>query len=72
MIVRLGRMNPEETAEGFAGFRTVGARGQYNDYRDDAIYGIGLNCGIAGDGRCSLASSKPQLRALTRNFAMSS
>ncbi len=48
--VRIGRVNPDEQAEGFAGFR-VGIKGRYNDYRDDAVWGIGMNAGIAADGR---------------------
>jgi len=48
--VRVGRLNPEDKAEGFTGFR-IGVKGRYNDYRDDAVYGIGMNAGIAGDGR---------------------
>lgn len=31
------------------GFR-IGAKGQFNDYRDDAIYGKGLNLGITAGG----------------------
>ena len=72
MIVRLGRMNPEETAEGFAGFR-VGARGRYNDYRDDAIYGIGLNCGIAADGRLfigRLENAAPRISSEFRDIEL--
>ena len=33
----------------WAGFR-LGARGQFHDYRDDAIYGKGLNVGITSKG----------------------
>jgi hypothetical protein len=57
MRVRLGRLedNAEAPGEGFAGFR-VGIRGRYNDYRDSAIYGIGLNAGVSGDGRLFIGS----------------
>ncbi len=53
MRVRLGRIASETNqpgGEGFAGFR-VGIRGRYNDYRDSAIYGTGVNAGISADGR---------------------
>ncbi|HTM51197.1 MAG TPA: alkaline phosphatase D family protein [Bryobacteraceae bacterium] len=52
MRVRLGRLE-EDTASpepGFAGFR-AGIRGRQNDYRDNAIYGIGLDAGVSTDGR---------------------
>src|SRR5438046_2422158 len=52
MRVRLGRLEEDRTPleRGFAGFR-VGVHGRLNDYRDSAVYGIGLNAGLATDGR---------------------
>jgi len=52
MRVRLGRLEEDSgpIERGFAGFR-VGIHGRFNDYRDSAVYGIGLNAGIAADGR---------------------
>jgi hypothetical protein len=50
--VKLGRLE-EDTAPlqpGFAGFR-LGIHGHFNDYRDSALYGIGLNAGLSSDGR---------------------
>ena len=50
MCVRLGRLgggSPE--AAGWAGFR-VGARGRFNDYRDSAVRGKGLDAGITTSG----------------------
>ncbi|HEX4168161.1 MAG TPA: alkaline phosphatase D family protein [Bryobacteraceae bacterium] len=41
--------------EGFAGFR-IGIRGQFDDYRDSAIYGRGMNIGVASDGRLFIGS----------------
>jgi alkaline phosphatase D len=35
---------------GYAGFR-IGMKAPFNDYRDTAIYGIGLDAGITADGR---------------------
>src|SRR5688572_11681593 len=60
MRVQLGRL-PEDKqplAEGFAGFR-LGIRGRYHDYRDSAIYGIGPNAGITGDGRLFIGRLDP-------------
>ena len=52
MRVRLGRIEPDGAPlqEGWAGFR-VGIRGSFNDYRDSAVRGVGLHCGVASDGR---------------------
>jgi len=52
MRVRLGRLeqDSEPLERGFAGFR-AGIRGRFNDYRDSAVYGLGLNAGVAADGR---------------------
>lgn len=49
--VKLGRLDDEaaQLGEGFAGFR-IGMRGPFEDYRDTAIYGIGLDAGISPDG----------------------
>ncbi len=52
MSVRLGRLE-QDTApleDGFVGFR-VGIRGAFHDYRDSAVRGVGMNAGIASDGR---------------------
>ncbi len=35
--------------QGWAGF-IIGAKGKFNDYRDDAVYGQGLHAGITTDG----------------------
>src|SRR6185437_15809243 len=45
--VKLGKI---EGTAGFAAFR-IGMKGPFNDYRDTAIYGIGLDCGITAGGR---------------------
>ena len=63
MSVRLGRLEEDGGAlgEGWAGFR-IGIRGSFNDYRDSAVRGVGLNCGVASDGRVfigSLADAAP-------------
>ena len=57
MSVRLGRIEPtdEPLENGWAGFR-VGIRGSFNDYRDSAVRGVGLHCGVASDGRLFIGS----------------
>ena len=65
MSVRLGRLegSTEALDVGWAGFR-LGIRGSFNDYRDSAVRGVGLNCGISSDGRLfigSLDNSSPVL-----------
>ncbi len=52
MSVLMGRLEGDETPleEGWAGFR-VGIRGSFNDYRDSAVRGVGLHCGVTADGR---------------------
>ena len=49
LSVRLGRIEPAEEplSDGWAGFR-VGIRGSFNDYRDSAVRGVGLHCGVSG------------------------
>jgi alkaline phosphatase D len=52
MSVKLDRLEEdrEPLADGFAGFR-VGIRGRFNDYRDSAVRGFGLNTGVTAGGR---------------------
>ena len=51
MSVRLGSLRPlPSAAKGWVGFRT-GMRGFFDDYRDTAIRGLGIDCGITADGR---------------------
>ncbi len=42
-------LNPAESSRNWVGFR-LASRGKFNDYRDDAIYGTGLNIGITTRG----------------------
>ncbi|MBM3788250.1 MAG: twin-arginine translocation pathway signal protein, partial [Acidobacteria bacterium] len=48
--VELGPLGEAPLTEGFAGFR-IGIGGYFKDYRDSAVRGIGLDCGVATDGR---------------------
>lgn len=59
MSVRLGRLEEDRQMldAGFAGFR-VGVKGEFHDYRDSAVHGQGLNCGITAQGR--LFIGRPQ------------
>lgn len=50
MSVRLGRLSQPPFGEGWISLRT-GIRGCFNDYRDSAVTGIGLDAGISSDGR---------------------
>ena len=52
MSVRVGEMESERSPnrQGWVGFR-VGMRGHFNDYRDTAIRGLGLEAGVTSDGR---------------------
>jgi len=40
----------ESTPGGWAGF-LIGAKGEFNDYRDDAVYGKGIKAGISTNGQ---------------------
>jgi hypothetical protein len=54
--VKLGYLQRPEAGEpGFAGFR-IGMNGPFDDYRDTAIYGIGLDAGLTNDGRLFIGS----------------
>ena len=57
LSVRLGRLeeDTEPLEDGWVGFR-VGIRGSFDDYRDSAVRGVGLNCGITSDGRVFIGS----------------
>jgi len=51
MSVNLGLLEGQEPSsdKNWIGFR-IGAKGQFNDYRDDAIYGKGIDAGITTSG----------------------
>ncbi len=53
--VRLGHLDAQPSlTEGFVGFR-IGIKGDSSDYRDVAIYGLGLNAGVLEDGSLFIA-----------------
>jgi hypothetical protein len=43
-------------ATAWVGFR-IGARGRFGDYRDDAVYGKGIEAGLRGDGSLFIVDS---------------
>jgi alkaline phosphatase D len=72
--VRLGRHEEESGAAGigFGGFR-VGIRGTFNDYRDSAVRGYGMNAGITADGRLFIArveEDAPRVRTPMRDLEL--
>ncbi|MCC5929967.1 MAG: alkaline phosphatase D family protein [Cyclobacteriaceae bacterium] len=46
-------------ASGWVGFR-VGAKGQFDDYRDSAVRGTGLNVGITTEGRLFIGETESE------------
>lgn len=74
LSVTLGRLAGETgpLGEGFVGFR-VGIRGAFDDYRDSAVRGAGLNAGISGDGRLfigTIEEAAPKVSSLDRRLAL--
>jgi alkaline phosphatase D len=74
MSVRLGRLEEDKQpmGEGFAGFR-VGSHGHFKDYRDSAVRGFGLDCGIAFNGRMfigSIEADAPVARGTLRDLVL--
>ena len=72
--VTLGRLAGDTgpLGEGFVGFR-VGIRGAFDDYRDSAVRGAGLNAGITGDGRLfigTIEGDAPRVSSLDRRLAL--
>lgn len=57
--VTLGRLesDTEPLGPGIAGFR-FGIRGAFNDYRDSAVRGDGVNAGLMTDGRLFIGSTQ--------------
>ncbi|MFC1783954.1 hypothetical protein ACFL02_10315, partial [Planctomycetota bacterium] len=60
MSVRLGLVdtNNADSDQAWAGFR-VGIRGQFNDYRDSAVHGRGLDVGLTTDGQLFIGDYRP-------------
>ncbi|MEC3907167.1 alkaline phosphatase D family protein [Tamlana sp. 2201CG12-4] len=60
MKVRLGFFNQDisEENENWAGF-SIGAAGEFNDYRDNAIFGKGINIGVCTNGALFIGEPSP-------------
>lgn len=61
MSVRLGLLdtNNADSDRAWTGFR-VGIRGQFDDYRDSAVHGQGLNAGVTTDGQLFIGDYRPE------------
>jgi PhoD-like phosphatase. len=59
MSVRLGALDAEAAKErrGWVGYR-IGMRGHFNDYRDTAIRGLGIEAGVSADGRLFIGKAE--------------
>ena len=62
--VKLGVLDPGDgrASQGYAAFR-VGMRGPFNDYRDTAIYGVGLEAGITAEAQLFIGDLEHSARA---------
>jgi alkaline phosphatase D len=50
------KVSADKTATGWVGFR-IAARGRFGDYRDDAVYGKGIEAGLRADGSLFIGDS---------------
>jgi alkaline phosphatase D len=65
LSVRLGSLDGNsEMNEGFIGFR-IGIRGAFDDYRDSAVRGYGMNAGITNTGRLFIGKAGDGDSAIT-------
>lgn len=69
MEVRMGQFESDHTPlkEGFAGFR-FGIRGAFNDYRDSAVRGAGINAGITTQGHLFIGKPEPSSYVTMNRF----
>ncbi len=70
LAVDLGVLNQKTTSrkKGWAGFR-VGAKGRFHDYRDDALYGGGIEAGVTTSGGLFIGKSKDQATEANQKVA---
>ncbi len=59
MRVTISRLDGAAWSEGWVGFR-IGMRGHFADYRDTALRGLGLHCGVRQDGSLFLGTGVSQ------------
>jgi PhoD-like phosphatase len=66
MSVKLGVLKGRrKTSRGWMGFR-VGVHGQFDDYRDSAVCGVGLRVGIHTDGRLFIGEYDSSAKAIEK------
>ncbi|HUU28832.1 MAG TPA: alkaline phosphatase D family protein [archaeon] len=69
MQVTLGQLDPDNLSlkDGWVGFK-VGSRGEFNDYRDSAVRGYGLNVGLDTGGRPFIGGPYPSVKKIKPPF----
>ncbi|MBN2613700.1 MAG: alkaline phosphatase D family protein [Bacteroidales bacterium] len=68
MSVRLGQLDLNEILEeGWVGFK-IGVKGEFDDYRDNAVRGIGLGVGMTTKGRLFIGGLEENTKALASPF----
>ncbi len=67
--VETGRLSEggEKLAPGWVGFK-IGARGRFNDYRDSAVRGRGINVGITTDGQLFIGKPDGSSEKISTDF----
>lgn len=67
--VRVDKLDAEAAkADGFVGFR-IGIKGSFQDYRDSAVRGVGLEAGLSADGRLFIGNPQHASRIIDSNDA---
>jgi len=65
VAVRCGRLEGQsgELSEGWVGFK-IGLRGRFDDYRDTAVRGEGLDAGMTTEGRLFIGTLRPESKSI--------
>jgi len=67
--VQLGRLGQGTNEDkGWAGFR-VGTKGRFGDYRDDALYGAGIDAGVTTSGGLFIGRAKDRAAEANQRLA---
>jgi hypothetical protein len=68
MSVQFGRLDPMDLLDqGWIGF-SLGIRGQFDDYRDDAVHGQGYPVGITTDGRLFIGGLESSTQRISEDL----
>jgi len=68
MSVRIGQLDgSEKMDEGWVGFK-IGVRGEFDDYRDNAVRGIGLSVGMTTKGQLFIGGMEEDSKAVALPF----